>query len=133
MIVDKQWFPPSHPQNTSSTRFHVLPPRCIHLVVLLQLVLSAPKMDSPLVYLESLISLILGSVAQSLTCLATDACLTAVPGVTSLIPAPLDSSVTASIAQLVERPFSYRGFESCHRTIPKVYKMVLVAPLLTLA
>ena len=29
----------------------------------------------------------LGCVAQSVTCLATDACLTAVPGVTSLIPA----------------------------------------------
>ena len=28
-----------------------------------------------------------GRVAQSLTCLATDACLTAIPGVASLIPA----------------------------------------------
>ena len=29
-----------------------------------------------------------GRIAQSLTCLATDACLTADPGVTSSIPAP---------------------------------------------
>ena len=57
---------------------------------------------------KSSISLILGSVAQSLMCLATDACLTAVQGVTSLILACPDSSVTASIAQLVERPLSER-------------------------
>ena len=37
-----------------------------------------PKVDLPLVYFKSSISLILGSVAQSLMCLATDACLTAV-------------------------------------------------------
>ena len=52
--------------------------------------------------------LILGSVAQSLMSLATYACLTAVQGVTSLILGCLDSSVTASIAQLVERPLLER-------------------------
>ena len=34
-----------------------------------------------------------GCVAQSVTCLATDACLTANPGVESLIPAPSHTSV----------------------------------------
>ena len=34
-----------------------------------------------------LINALLGRVAQSVTCLATDACLTAIPGVTSSIPA----------------------------------------------
>ena len=59
-----------------------------------------------------------GRVAQSVTCLATDACLTAIPGVTSSIPArshtfvEIDHEIISTVILLPSADSFKKGFVS---------------------
>ena len=51
-----------------------------------------------------------GRVAQSVTCLATDACLTAYPGVASSIPVQFDHEIISTVILLPSAVSFKKGF-----------------------